>query len=57
MYAFSSEANLYIQIFIGIILVGVFYNIWSSTKAYGGLIGMAIRLLGVGMPFGHHFRV
>ncbi len=51
MYEFSSEANLFIQAFIAIIIIGVFYNLWSSTKMYGGIIGSAIRLLGLGMLF------
>lgn len=51
MYAFNSEANLFIQGFIAIILVGVFYNLWASTKVYGGIVGAAIRLLGLGMLF------
>ncbi len=51
MYQFSSEANLIIQGLIAVIILGVFYNLWVSTKVYGGIIGRAIRLLGVGMIF------
>lgn len=43
--------NLVIQGLIAAILIGVFYNVWASTKAYGGLIGKAIRFLGIGMLF------
>ena len=51
MYEFSSETNLIIQGCIAVIIIGVFYNLWSSTKVYGGIIGKAIRLLGFGMLF------
>lgn len=51
MFEFSSQANLIIQGCIVVIILGVFYNLWSSTKVYGGIIGKAIRLLGLGMLF------
>ena len=51
MYEFFSEANLIIQGLIAIIIIGVFYSLWVSTKIYGGIIGKAIRLLGIGMIF------
>lgn len=51
MYEFSSQANLIIQFFIAIILIGAFYNLWISTRVYGGIIGAAVRLLGLGMLF------
>jgi hypothetical protein len=51
MYDFSSQANLIIQGCLAVILIGVFYNLWSSTKMYGGLIGTAVRFLGLGMLF------
>lgn len=51
MYEFNSQANLFIQAFIAIIIIGVFYNLWISTKLYGGIIGTAVRLLGMGMLF------
>ncbi len=51
MYEFSSETNLIIQGCLAVILIGVFYNLWSSTKIYGGIIGTAIRFLGIGMLF------
>lgn len=43
--------NFAVQGLILIIVVGAFYSLLASTKAYGGLIGKAIRLLGVGMLF------
>jgi hypothetical protein len=43
--------SLFIQGLIAAILIGLFYNVWASTKAYGGLIGKAIRFFGLGMLF------
>jgi hypothetical protein len=51
MYELNSQTSLIIQALIGVIIVGVFYNLWVSTRMYGGIIGTAIRLLGVGMLF------
>jgi multisubunit Na+/H+ antiporter MnhC subunit len=43
--------NEFIQICIGVIVVGSFYSLWSSSKIYGGIIGTAVRLFGIGMLF------
>lgn len=51
MSDFASQANLFIQICIGVIVVGAFYSLWTSSKIYGGIIGTAIRLFGLGMLF------
>ena len=51
MYQFESSANLIIQGCIAAVLIGVFYNLMISTKAYGGIVGRAIRLLGIGIIF------
>ncbi len=51
MYLFDSSANLIVQGCIVAVLIGVFYNLMISTKAYGGIIGKAIRLIGVGIIF------
>ncbi|HEX5430255.1 MAG TPA: hypothetical protein VFX17_04240 [Patescibacteria group bacterium] len=40
-----------VQGLVIIIVIGGFYSLHASTKAYGGLIGRAIRLLGAGMLF------
>ena len=45
------QTDILNQALIIIIALGVYYNLWSSTKAYGGLIGKAVRFLGVGMLF------
>lgn len=51
MYDFTSQANLIIQGLIAVVIVGMLYSIWSSTKMYGGLIGKAVRLFGLGTTF------
>ena len=51
MYNFVSSANLIIQGCIAAILLGVLYNLMVSTKAYGGIVGKAIRLIGIGIIF------
>lgn len=33
------------------IIAGVIYSLWQTTVAYGGLIGTAIKWIGVGMLF------
>ncbi len=51
MFNVTSQANLYIQAFVAVIVIGMFYNLWTSTKLYGGLIGKAVRLFGLGTLF------
>lgn len=51
MFTFTPETNIVIQGLIGAIIIGVFYNFWVSSRAYGGIIGRAVRLLGIGMLF------
>ena len=46
-----NETNLIIQALIVAIVIGVYYSLYRSTKLYGGLVGLAIRYLGVGMLF------
>lgn len=45
------SAVLVIQIFVVIIVSGVFYNLWRTAQAYGGLIGGGLRWIGSGMIF------
>ena len=47
----SNPVGFFVQGLVTVIIIGGFYSLYSSTKAYGGLIGKAIRLLGVGMLF------
>lgn len=47
----GSEAAKIIQGLVAVIIIGGFFSLYKSTQAYGGLIGKAIRLLGVGMMF------
>jgi hypothetical protein len=51
MFPLVGQTNIIVQGFIAVIIIGVFYNLYESTKAYGGLIGTAVRLLGIGMLF------
>jgi hypothetical protein len=49
MLTLSSELNNVLQALIAVILIGMLYSLWATTKAYGGIIGHAVRLLGVGI--------
>ncbi len=40
-----------IQGFIVVIVIGVVYSLWRTTKAYGGLMGAALKWIGLGMVF------
>lgn len=51
MYDFYSQTNLIIQALVALIVVGTFYNLWTSTQVYGGVIGKAVRLFGLGTLF------
>jgi hypothetical protein len=33
------------------VVIGVVYNLWKTTMAYGGLIGQGIRWVGLGILF------
>ena len=33
------------------VLIGVFFNLWKTTRAYGGIIGSGLRRIGVGISF------
>lgn len=46
-----SPINTLLQGFIAVILIGVFYNVWVTSRSYGGIIGHAIRLLSLGLLF------
>lgn len=47
----SSELNLIIQGLLVAIIIGMFYTLLVTTRAYGGLIGKSLRLLGFGILF------
>jgi len=49
MFTLSSEFTNIIQALILVILIGMMYSLWMTTRAYGGLIGNAIRYIGIGM--------
>ena len=43
--------TLLIQVLIVFIIFGVVYSLWKTTMAYGGLIGAALKWIGIGMLF------
>ncbi|MBX4205403.1 MAG: hypothetical protein KW788_04465 [Candidatus Doudnabacteria bacterium] len=47
----DNPIEFFVQGLVLVIIIGGFYSLYSSTKAYGGLIGKAIRFLGAGMLF------
>jgi hypothetical protein len=47
----NNPVSFLVQGLVTVIVIGGFYSLYASTKVYGGLIGQAIRLLGVGMMF------
>jgi hypothetical protein len=47
----NNPLEFFVQGLVLVIVIGSFYSLYSTTKAYGGLIGRAIRLLGTGMLF------
>lgn len=49
MFTLNSELNNILQALIIVILCGMLYSLWMTTKAYGGIIGKAVRLIGVGI--------
>jgi hypothetical protein len=49
MFSLTPEFSNIVQALIVVILIGLFYSLWKTTQAYGGVIGSAIRFIGVGM--------
>lgn len=42
---------LILQGLVLVIIIGVVYTLWETTKAYGGSIGAALKWIGVGIVF------
>ncbi|TSA46019.1 hypothetical protein D4R52_01305 [bacterium] len=40
-----------IQGLVIIIVVGVIYSLWKTTRSYGGLIGAGLKWIGLGIVF------
>lgn len=40
-----------VQIFFLVIVVGIAQSLWRTTRAYGGLIGAALKWIGLGIVF------
>ncbi len=51
MFFTGSEINNIVQGLLGAIIIGMFYTLWVTTRAYGGIIGKSLRLLGFGILF------
>lgn len=47
----SFSVDLVLQGLLAVIVIGVFYNLYTTTKVYGGIVGKAIRFFGLGMLF------
>ena len=43
--------QLIVQILVLVIFVGILYSLWRTTRSYGGLIGTALKWIGVGIVF------
>jgi hypothetical protein len=43
--------NLIVQGLIASIIIGMFYIVWVTTRAYGGMIGKSTRFLAFGILF------
>lgn len=43
--------TLLVRAFVIIIIFGVVYSLWRTTKAYGGLIGSGLKWIGLGIVF------
>ncbi|OGE75337.1 MAG: hypothetical protein A3C85_02285 [Candidatus Doudnabacteria bacterium RIFCSPHIGHO2_02_FULL_48_21] len=42
---------LILQGLIIAVVIGVVYSLWQTTKSYGGLIGTALKWIGLGIIF------
>ncbi len=40
-----------VQGLVVVIIIGVVYSLWQTTKSYGGLIGSALKWIGLGILF------
>lgn len=45
------DLKLLIEAFVIIIIIGVVYSLWQTTRLYGGLIGVALKWISLGMIF------
>ena len=43
--------TLVLQGLVLVIIIGVVYSLWQTTNAYGGVIGSALKWIGVGILF------
>ncbi|MBI4054178.1 MAG: hypothetical protein HY397_02510 [Candidatus Doudnabacteria bacterium] len=52
----TTETRFEVTQFVGglllvAVLIGVFFNLWKTTKVYGGIIGQGLRRIGIGIVF------
>lgn len=47
----NNPVAFFVQGLVAVIIIGGFYSFYVSSRVYGGLIGKAIRYLGIGMLF------
>ena len=45
------NSALLVRLFVIIIIIGVVYSLWKTTKAYGGVIGSGLKWIGLGIVF------
>lgn len=43
--------TLLVRLFVIVIILGVVYSLWRTTKTYGGLVGSGLKWLGLAIVF------
>ena len=43
------DYTLIIQGLVVIVIIGAVYSLWQTTRSYGGLVGAALKWIGLGM--------
>ena len=43
--------TIIIQGLVVVIIIGMVYSLWRTTRVYGGLIGQGMKWIGIGMVF------
>lgn len=42
---------LLVKLFVIVIVIGIVYSLWRTTKSFGGLIGSSLKWIGLGIVF------
>lgn len=45
----DNPGQLIVQIFVVVIVIGIAHSLWRTTRVYGGLIGGALKWIGLGI--------